>query len=254
MSEFTCLVIEEDVTLAASLGAGLPAYGIRAHVATSLDDVPRMLRQWAFDCIVLDIESLGDGYIALLQLLDRKTSAPIVLLSRATEERQLIQDLDCGAADVLTKPVSPRLLAAKLRRLLDLKAVSGDAAQDADHFAVLRIGDLMLNRHSGDARASSSALLLTGNEFDHLWVLAGHRGEVVGRSAMAFATNKPRSPSRALDMIIVKLRKKLAAAGVTSVTIETVRGRGYRLRLVERISAPPAAVALEGRRAEAVLP
>lgn len=230
--DFTCLLIQQDGQRAQDIEPVLLACGIKTRRTRCASDAQSMLRHWAFDGIVLDNEGMVDHYLAVLRLLRRHTSAPIVLLTSIADEQRQVLDLDNGAADVMLKPASSRLLAAKLRRMMSFfrTASAAPAFESATPPPRRRLGNLTIDRRNSELRTAARALPLTQMESASLWLLADKAGEVVDRDALAKASGRTyRADDRTLDMMVLRLRRKLAAVGADEVSIDTVRHKGYRL-------------------------
>ena len=230
-----CLFIGREPSLDRAFGRDMERCGVRAHrvdaVAAALD----LAGQWSFDAVLLDGDSCaGPAAHALAALRDR-IQVPILLLAGAADEDSQIGSLESGATDVLAKPASARLAAAKLRSLIDC----GTRPRSSVAMPVA-IGPLRLDPRGAQARLGAATLGLTRGEFELLFLLAANPGQLVLRSALSRALDNDagRAVGRSLDMHVSRIRRKLAQADPLGLVLETVHGRGYALRLA--VPAAPA--------------
>jgi len=233
-----CLVLARDRSLAQALELELDRFGVSALAVESLLQASACAGQHGVSAVVLD----GDGFRATLRPALSTARAivagPVILLSSAAGEEQQIEALDAGANEVLLKPLSPRLVAAKVRRLLAIVRESG-----ACRVPAIAVGRLRLDREHELASIGDSPLPLTTSEFGLLLGLASQPGVVVRREILWQQLDPegegPRDPAagRGVDMHVCRLRRKLEDAGADEVVIDTVYGRGYRLSLMVREAA-----------------
>ena len=154
----------------------------------------------------------------------RTARLPILVLTARAEETDRVRGLDLGADDYITKPFSPRELAARVRAALR-RAGGGPGDDEA-----LEVGRVLLDPASRRVRAADRDVDLTRREFDLLMELMRQAGRVLGRDLLLERVWGYRSPAgtRTVDVHVRKLREKLGeeAGG----QIETVIGVGYRFR------------------------
>jgi phosphate regulon transcriptional regulator PhoB len=178
------------------------------------------------DIILVDLMLPGiDGLEVCRRLRSESRTAqiPIIMLTAKSAESDRIVGLELGADDYVTKPFSPRELAARVKAVLRRSSVQ------ASQSTVIRRGELTidLNRRGVDCKGKN--IVLTASEFRLLQFLAEHPGRVFSRSELIDAAlgRDIAVVDRTIDVHITGLRKKLAECGEW---IETVRGFGYRFR------------------------
>ena len=234
-----CLIVSADPVHVAALQRGLKGHGLKLHDVADPAEVAPMLAQWRFDAVLVDAQ--GRSALALddaVRSLRRAQRAPIVVLASAGSEESLIATLEAGATELVARTASPRLIALKLQRLIDLCAA---AADDVEPRAV-SLGDLRLDPRRAQAVFADRPLPLTGGEFGLLLLLAARSDGFVHRDTIMRTLGRAPSAGdsrRCADMHVCRIRRKLREAGASSVELETVYGRGYALRL--RDSAHPPA-------------
>jgi DNA-binding response OmpR family regulator len=222
--QFLCLIIEPLAEASRRLERELPIFGFRPYGVASCPAAMALLRQWRFDAVLLDADSVGDYTAAALQKLHRHSRAPVVVLTHRQGEAAQLTWLELGASDVVSLPASSKLLAAKMRRLIE------SAAPPDDEPAEIAIGPLAMDARRNTASVEGRPLVLTAAQFDLLYVLASRLGQFVHREAIARALRSPCAEAgRSADVHVYRIRKKLRAMGVDHLHLDTVHGRGYCL-------------------------
>jgi len=223
-----CLIISRDPLFVAAIEREVEASGLKPYRVSGFGAALGLIGQWRFDAVLLDADDFGDGVAHALPELRERARAPILMLSGSADEERQIAGLESGASDFLVKPVSPRLIAAKLRRLIET-AHDGDEETRSE----VVLGPLRLDPRRACASFADAPLALTGGEFELLLLLASRPGEFVHRAAIARTLHRTGAfdRGRSADMHVCRIRKKLRDAGASSLRLETVYGRGYLLSL-----------------------
>jgi two-component system, OmpR family, alkaline phosphatase synthesis response regulator PhoP len=225
------LVVDDEREILELVTYNLTKEGYRVTAVGSGEEALVATRTGAPDLVVLDLMLPGvDGLDVCRRLKgDAKTRAiPIVMLTAKGTEADVVAGLELGASDYVTKPFSPRVLAARVR------AVLRRGAEVADADATIRVMDLTIHPGRHQVLVGESPSELTATEFRLLTHLARRPGWVFTRQQLVDAAQGDDSflndrfvTDRSVDVHIVSLRRKLGACGAY---IETVRGVGYRLR------------------------
>lgn len=223
------LVVEDDPQLGPALRRGLTAEGYRvelvAHGGLGLE------RALTGDhaVIVLDLMLPGlNGYRICAALRAAGVDTPVLMLTAKDGEHDEAEGLDTGADDYLVKPFSSVVLLARLRALLR----RGGRGEDAG--SVLRLDDLWLDLATRRAGRGSSEFALTPKEFAILACLMHTPDVPVSKEAILDEVWDPAyTGGTAIVEVYVSALRKKADAPFGRHTIETVRGRGYRLRADE---------------------
>ncbi len=234
---YACLIVELAADPAQQLQRDLAGFDIKALTVPSCEAALALMQHWGFDAIVLDTRNLGPRCIAALQRLRRKSRTPLVVLIRAQDEASQLAALESGACDVVVLPASARLIAAKLRRLIETDAEAQSEAVEVG------VGPLLMNARYGTAIVGDQALALTVHQFELLFLLASRIGQYVSRETITrVLQNRAACTGRCVDAHVYRIRKALRAAEVTGVRLETIRGRGYCLSVEPVSKADPFAV------------
>jgi two-component system, OmpR family, response regulator len=218
------LIVEDHVKMAGLIRRGLRKEGMAVDVAANGEDGLTRAEATDYDAIILDVMLPKiDGFEVCRRLRGGGVWTPILMLTARDAVRDRVAGLDQGADDYLTKPFSYAELLARLRALVRRGAVERPSE--------LRVGDLRLDPASRRAWRGGAQLPLTAKEFSLLEVFMRRPGEVLSRfQLLEHAWDYDyENRSNVVDSYIRLLRRKIDRPfGV--VSIETVRGAGYRLR------------------------
>ena len=176
------------------------------------------------DLVVLDLMLPGIDGLEVCRSLRKESSVPIVMLTARVEEVDKLIGLELGADDYVTKPFSPRELAARVRAVLRRTSGPVDDRRERIEVAGLVIDD---SQHSVVFR--DRPIPLTPTEFRLLWTLSGRPGRAFSRRQLLVEAlgDSYEGYERTIDAHMKNLRAKLSRASCP-VRIETVYGVGYR--------------------------
>jgi two-component system response regulator TctD len=211
--------VEDDEALARGVVALLRESGAAVDHVTSGVAALDLEGLEPYGLLILDV-GLPDisGFDALRQLRRRGSRTPVLILTARDALQDRVHGLDLGADDYLLKPFEPAELEARVRALL--RRGHGDPSP------LLSIGELTLDRSSGEVRVAGELIDLRRRELAVLTTLVIHAGRVVPKerlSAEVFDYDDMVAPN-ALELYVARLRKKLPDAGPR---IRTLRGLGY---------------------------
>lgn len=213
------LVVEDDEAIATPLVEGLRREGFEVQrVGTGRE----ALEAPEPDMVLLDLRLPDvDGYEVARELRSR-SRVPIIMVTARGEEVDRVVGLELGADDYLVKPFGMRELIARIHAVM--RRVEAGPEQPR----TLEAGPLAVDLRARRATVDGREVPLTPKEFEVLALLAEDPGAAVDRRRIlreVWGTTWY-GPSKAIDMHISALRKKLGDPGL----IETVRGVGFRLR------------------------
>ena len=224
------LVVDDEVDLAEAVATGLRREGHAVDVAHDGASALDALTVDEYDLVLLDITMPGehDGLAVCRAIRDGLASGPmprvLLLTARDTVDDRVI-GLDAGADDYLVKPFAFRELKARVRTLL-----RRDAAPSG---AVIEVGDLRLDTARQEASRDGVALDLTPKELSVLHWFLTRPGVVVSQEELlTHVWDANADPFTATVRVTVgTLRRKLEAARADAPgPLETIIGKGYRLR------------------------
>jgi DNA-binding response OmpR family regulator len=219
------LIVEDDDRVARGLATALTRHGYDVRrVATAAD----ALAADPVDLVLLDLGLPDADGIEVCRKLRRRDSVAVIAVTARAEERDRIVGLRSGADDYVVKPFGIGELLARIEAVARRTRPARAAADEEQ--VTHRVGPLTVDLAARTASLGGAALTLTRKEFDLLAILAAKPNVVVTRDHLLDQVWQAswEAPSRTLDVHIAALRGKLS--GDPAVTIETVRGVGYRLQ------------------------
>jgi DNA-binding response OmpR family regulator len=223
------LLVEDEVRLASNVAAALrERCGYAVDCAESGSDSVSLMELSHYDLLLLDLMLPGmDGLSVVRHLRRRKDSTPILILTARDERAQVIELLNAGADDYLTKPFDLGELLARAKALI--RRGKGIAQP------ILTVGSISLNTVEQTVRYQGQLIELSPTEyrlFEYLFFRP--RAIVSARELLEHLYDYNwQHHSNVIEAHISNLRKKLRAAG-EEASIATIRGRGYRLEAPER--------------------
>jgi DNA-binding response OmpR family regulator len=218
------LVVDDDVKTAELVKIYLNRDGYRVLIAYNGNDALHIARQSHPDLIVLDLMLPGMNGLDVCRTLREESDVPIIMLTAMTTDDDRLTGLNLGADDYVTKPFSPKELAARVRAVL--RRLPGERGPDK-----IEHGSLSVNFLKHEAYLDGKPLNLTPIEFKILGVLIKEPGRVFSRAQIiekAFGHDFD-SFDRTIDVHILKLRRKLEPDPRLPSYIKTVYGAGYKL-------------------------
>jgi len=218
------LVVDDEPKIARLVRDYLERAGFAVSTARDGREALMRARQERPDLIVLDLGLPGLDGLEVTRRLRQESGVPIIMLTARDDETDKVVGLELGADDYVTKPFSPRELAARVRAVLRRQA--GDAGTE-----VLRAGDLVVDVPRLRVEVAGRRVTLTGTEFQLLTALARQPGRVFTRSQLLDAIHGVAFDSyeRAIDAHVKNIRRKLEPDPRAPHYLLTVYGVGYRL-------------------------
>lgn len=228
----TILVVEDDVNICFGLAELLTSEGFAVETCNRGDAALAAVNQLRPTLIVLDIMLPGlSGYEICKQLRAQQYQGLILMLTAKGQEMDKVIGLELGADDYVTKPFGLRELTARVHALLRRNRTSPGPADGKLVFAgcILDLKRLELNR-------DDKSVPLSSRETKLLQLFLSHPGEVLSRDQLLNDVwgYQYYGTTRAIDQVVVQLRKKLSELGVDPRQIATVHTVGYRWEQRER--------------------
>jgi DNA-binding response OmpR family regulator len=245
------LIVEDDAALGLFLQKGLKLEGHEVVWVGDGESALIQAEEYRPDLIVLDLSlPRKDGTEVLAELGGRFDETSVLVLTGRSQVEERVKCLNLGADDCLLKPFSFHELTARCRALLRRREQFADA--------VLRHGDVELNRMVRTVKRNGQRVELTVKEFNLLEFLLMRRGRCCNRGELLREVwqMSPDAGTNVVDVYVNYLRRKLGAVSpdgdVSGSVIETVRGEGYRMgglpekKMVARVGGYSASAALAG--------
>jgi DNA-binding response OmpR family regulator len=220
----TILVVDDEPEIVRFVRAYLEDAGYRVVIAGEGQEALFVARHEKPDLVILDLMMPGmDGW-DFIRRYRQERDTPVVVLTARVEESDQVLGLELGADDYVTKPFSPRALAARVR------AVLRRAQGEPTPAAVLRGGDIVLDRETHATTLGGEQVYLTPTEFDLLEVLMAAPGRVFSRAELLDRVLGDEADvfERTVDAHVKNLRRKIEFDPANPRHVVTVRGAGYK--------------------------
>lgn len=224
MSGKRVLVVDDDIKTVELVKLYLNRDGYRVFTAYDGEEALRLARESRPDLIVLDLMLPKIDGLEVCRTLRKESDVPIIMLTAMTTDDDRLKGLDLGADDYVTKPFSPRELAARVRAVL--RRMPGERGPEK-----IEHGTLLVDFQKHEASLDNRPLNLTPIEFKLLGAMIKEPGRVFSRAqiiekALGYDFE---GFDRTIDVHILKLRRKLEPDPRHPRFIKTVYGAGYKL-------------------------
>ena len=220
------LIVEDEPDMVVGLKDNFEFEGYEVATASDGQSGLEQARAWKPDLIVLDVMLPRlSGLEVCKTLRSEGYAGPILMLTARGQEIDKVVGLELGADDYVTKPFSPRELAARVRAVLRRTSVPGDDSRER-----IEVAGLVIDAARHSVLFRDRPISLTPTEFRLLWTLAGRPGRAFSRGQLLAEAlgDSYEGYERTIDAHVKNLRAKLSRASC-SARIETVYGVGYRL-------------------------
>ncbi len=222
---YRIFLVEDDHALAEALRKQLERSGHEVRIAEDFRSVTEECLACDPHLVLMDIMlPFRDGYYWTAEIR-RSSTVPIVFLSSASDDLNIVMAINMGGDDFISKPVEPMVLTAKMQAVLRRTyEMQGGADAIAFSGAELRLGD-------GSVHCRGKQVELTRNEFRILRTLLESRGSIVSRDALMLRlwNDDCFVEENTLTVNVNRLRKKLESVGLSDV-ITTKTGSGYMIQ------------------------
>ncbi|MBS0970915.1 two-component system response regulator RstA [Chimaeribacter arupi] len=222
--------VEDDPEVGKLIAAYLGKHDIDVVVEPRGDTAQAVIAREQPDLVLLDIMLPGKDGMTLCRDLRPQFPGPIVLLTSLDSDMNHILSLEMGANDYILKTTPPAVLLARLR--LHLRQHSQQPVRDEPPLLsrnALHIGQLCIDPVNREVTLGSETITLSTSDFDLLWELATHAGQIMDREALLKTLRGVSYDGldRSIDVAISRLRRKLYDNALEPFRIKTVRNKGY---------------------------
>jgi DNA-binding response OmpR family regulator len=221
----TVLVVDDEPIVRDVIVRYLRRDGFATLEAGDGDYARELIETAAPGLVVLDVMLPGTDGLELCRWIRSRSDLPVIMLTARGEEADRIVGLELGADDYVTKPFSPRELAARVRTVL--RRANGSVARPER----LAFGEVELDGASRIVTRAGEAVVLTAREFDLLWFLAANPRQVFSRNHIMDRVwgHAPALDTGTVTVHVRRLREKLEPDPAHPTHLQTVWGVGYRL-------------------------
>ena len=217
------LVVDDDVKTVELVRLYLDRDGYQVLTAYDGVEALRLARENRPDIIVLDLMLPDIDGLEVCRTLRHESDVPVIMLTARTTDQDKLTGLDLGADDYVTKPFSPKELAARVRAVL--RRLPGERGPEE-----VKSGELSMDFMKHEAWLAGRPLNLTSVEFKLLGILAKEPGRVFSRASLIEEAlgYDFEGFDRTIDVHILNLRRKLEPDPSHPKYIKTIYGVGYK--------------------------
>lgn len=217
------LLVDDDMAERAYWADILRTHGCIVQMAENGREALKLAKEEPCDCVLLDVMIPGEDGFSICERLQRLIDVPVIFLSCITEADRQLEGFAAGGIDYITKDTPPELFWAKVETRIRLSKAGRMRTQ-------VRYGPLLLDLAGRRTLMDGKELLLTSDEFDILWRLSEHAGQVFTPEEVGVMVygSRPADGGEAVQIHMSRLRRKLDKAWGKHHFIETVWGKGYR--------------------------
>jgi DNA-binding response OmpR family regulator len=220
----TVLVVDDEPIVRGVVVKYLRREGYRTLEAGDGDAALALVEHEQPDLVVLDVMLPGIDGLAVCRRIRARSELPVIMLTARAEEADRIVGLELGADDYVTKPFSPRELAARVKTVLR-RAQSTIPREER-----LTYDELEIDASTREVTKSGVPIRLTAKEFDLLWFLASNPRHVFSRDQLMDRVwgHEAALGAGTVTVHIRRLRSKIETDAAHPRRLETVWGVGYR--------------------------
>ena len=219
------LIVDDDKRILQLINDYLIKNNFRISTADNALKAREKIENIEFDLIILDIMMPGESGLKLTDTLKKNNfKTPILLLSALGSADDRIKGLEIGANDYLAKPFEPKELLLRMKNLIKKNKYNKQKTK------IVKFGPYTFNLKKEILKKNGKIFILTSSEAKLLYILAKNDGKPIIRYNLSKILNIPNT-SRALDVQITRLRNKIENNKKFPTYIQTVRGRGYVLKI-----------------------
>jgi two-component system, OmpR family, response regulator len=227
------LVVDDDPQIRSLLKEYLTENGMRVSLAPTGEEMMQILDEETIDLVILDLRLKDEDGMSLARTLRERLAVAVIMLTGVRDEADRVMGLELGADDYVTKPFSPRELLARIRTVLRRAKSAPPDSVPRREIRAYRFGEFELNlRTRRLKRQDGRAVNLTNGELNLLAALLAAPERILTRDQLLEASRVYDNEvyDRAIDIQILRLRRKIEDDPANPRYIVTERGVGYVFR------------------------
>jgi two-component system OmpR family response regulator len=224
------LAIDDDQTVREMVAEYLGQNDFRVTTCASGEELTAAMAREMVDLVILDVRLQGEDGMQIARRLREESAIPILMLTGRAEEADRVMGLELGADDYLTKPFAPRELLARIRALLRRAKAQQSVADAVAKVRAYRFGGWELNIGLRKLKSpKGEAVDLTNGEFRILAAFLSAPQRILSRDQLLDLSRVHNAEvyDRAVDITILRLRRKIEPDPARPQFIKTERGAGY---------------------------
>lgn len=224
------LIVDDDEGITTLLREYLARFGIEAHAAGNGTVMREQLAVHHIDLVVMDLMLPGEDGLTLAREVRQRSQIPIIMLTARSNSYDRVLGLESGADDYMSKPFEPRELVARINTVLRRAGTLNDGASALTRSDVIRFDGWELHREDRCVTSPAGLVVALSNaEFRLLSTFLSMPRRLFSRDQLMEQARGRSMDSfeRSIDLLVSRLRQKLAGDSSESSMIKTIRGAGY---------------------------
>lgn len=226
-TEKNVLVVDDEAMIRESVSAYITKQGYHVFVSEDGREALEIFQKYLIMFVILDLMLPGMSGEEVCQVMRKQSRVPIIMLTAKTQEDDVLNGLNIGADDYVTKPFSVKQLYARMEAIL--RRTANDLKPLAEKFS-WNDNDLQIDFEHNEVRKHSELLSLTPSEWKIFSAMIKHPKKVFSRDNLIDLVFGPDFDGydRVIDTHIKNLRKKVETDPKSPVYVKTVHGLGYK--------------------------
>lgn len=222
------LIVDDDIEYAKRLADYFISNQFIAEVETESRLAISRIRDEKPDLVIIEVNLQGDSGLTICKLSRKDFAGGIVMISQRTDDLDQVLGLDMGADDYLPRNISQRLMLARVQSILR-RTQQSPIVERPKSTERLEFGPLVIDNTMREAWLDRQSIDLTSAEFDLLWLLSSHAGEVLTREDIFRKLRgiEYDGQDRSVDVRVSRIRPKIGDDPIHPRRIKTVRSKGY---------------------------
>lgn len=229
MNKKRILIVDDNLEEARMLREYLSSNQYEVELELESTQALNRIKELQPDLVLLELELKGENGLTICKLCRKDYRGGVMLLSNRTDELDQVLGLDMGADDYLQKNSAPRLILARCHALLRRIDRWSRPNETIDRDDRLVFGDLVIDNTMREAWLDKTPIDLTSAEFDLLWLLSSHAGQILTREEIFSRLRgiEYDGQDRSVDVRVSRIRPKVGDDPDHPRRIKTVRSKGY---------------------------
>lgn len=219
------LMVEDDISLINGLSYAVEKAGYELTIARSGEELHRLWAEKQYDLVILDVSLPDTTGFDICEKIRKESKIPIIFLTAADEEVDVVRGLDIGGDDYITKPFKLAVLISKIHALLRRSKDFADSATE------LKSNGISVDRIKGEVWKNNKKLDLTASEYKLLMYFFENTGVILSANQILgylWDYDEKYVDANTLTVYIRRLRAKIENDPSDPKCILTIRGRGYK--------------------------
>nr|WP_285890531.1 response regulator transcription factor [Halalkalibacter oceani] len=220
------MIVDDEIKMQTLISLCIKSAEFKVEKASTGEEAIQLLEMQAFNLILLDIMMPGmDGFEVLKQVKQKEITVPVIILSALGETDQIVEGLNLGAYDYVTKPFEPKELVARVHSVLRR------AQPRSEEVSLKSMYGITLDQKKQTVTYKQKVVAFTKKEYRLFSRLFSQPGRVYTREQLLYLEwdDIDDRDYRNVDTHIKNVREKVKRAGVEQTVVETVWGVGYRI-------------------------